>query len=252
MRNFKSITLGFFALSLMAFGCGDEDSDGTSGEIGTIVCEASTVSCTDQAIQELSLQSNKISAGDVVNTPNGDIFDSAIDATAGGFLDAADNPYLYLAFTDDGLIKVELDDEMALDSENWHIAAKRFVIRLNGGTSGPSCVGAALLAGETFENITEVPAGTTFQADSFYDSSCTFVDDGIGIGGPDTALNGWWEYPNGCLAMTGTPAIIQLNNGRHVRFTVLAYYGSGQAECDADGTMGTDSANLSVRWSFLD
>ncbi len=264
MRNIEWIRVGFFALSLIAAGCGDsDDDDGGSVDVDAGIqlqpepiektCTAATLGCTDEAILQLSLHGDKVSEGEVTNTQNGGVFESVIDATAGGFLDASDNPYLYLKFTYSGLEKVEIDDETAFTSQQWQIAAKRFVLRLNGGASGPSCVGAAMLEGETFENVSAVPAGTTFENDGFFDSECAYVNDGIGVGfdGPDTALNGWWSYPN-CVATTGTPAIIQLDDGRTVRFVVDEYYGMDQAQCNDSSMAGSDGANLKVRWSFLD
>ena len=224
-------------------GCGDDREP---------ICEASTVQCVDQAIAMLALQSDKVSEGDVTNTEENGDWVSLVDATAGGVGMTQDNPYIYLKFTDDGLTKVGIDDETAFESMDWDIAAKRFIVRLNGGSSGPSCVGAALLDGMSYDSIADVPDGLTYKTDPFFDAQCEFVSDDIGLGTALTALDGWWEYPIGCVKMTETPAVIQLLDGRHVLLVIEAYYGSGQQTCNDTGEMGTDSANLSFRWKFLD
>ena len=47
---------------------------------------------------------------------------------------------MYAKFTANGLVKLDtLSDMTALDSMDWDIAFRRYVVRINSGFSGPSC-----------------------------------------------------------------------------------------------------------------
>ena len=185
-----------------------------------------------------------------IATPHVPEFSSTIDATAGGFQQAAGNPWIYVRFTNAGVEKVEISDEDSLESMEWHLAAHRFKIRMNGGSSGPSCVGAAAMLEQSYDDLTAVPDGLQFYQDDYYTPDCSMIEDTFGMGSPQVYMSGWWEYP-GCVATTGTPYFIQLDDGRVVKLVVEAYYQSGQESCNANGSMGSGSANLQWRWRFM-
>ncbi|MGH1345060.1 MAG: HmuY family protein [Nannocystales bacterium] len=228
----------------------DPTSDPSDTETtGATDCEGG-VPCEDEMILDLGLVSGTVSAGAVGNTADGGGWITTVDATAGGIVDAPSNPWTYLRFTDDGLEKVELDDLEALTSADWHIAAKRFGLRLNSGSSGPGCVSVATLEGD-YADVETVPDDATFRSEAFYDNSCSIIDDGSGAGGANYALTPWWFYP-GCVGVTYVPFAIELDDGRHVKFMVDSYYESGQTGCNETGAMGSGSANFTWRWSFLD
>lgn len=225
------------------------DSGSESGEPPP-AC-AAEVPCADQIILELGFVEGVVSEGAVESTPDGDGFVSSIDASAGGLPSAPTSPWIYLRFTDDGLARVDIDDTKSLRSYDWHIAAKRFAIRLNSGTGGPSCVHAAALDGVAYEDVTEVPADAEPRAEAFFDDACTLIDDGSGQGAPAYLLTPWWTYA-GCVATTGVPFVLELADGRALKLVIDAYYAEGQAECNATGVMGQDSARFTWRWSFLE
>jgi hypothetical protein len=231
-----------------------DDDDATAGDDDDTIytgCDPADVPCLDDLILDLSLHDDKVSEGEVQNTADGDDWVSTVDATAGGFNMATENPFIYLRFDDDGLSRVDIDDETALESMEWHIAARRYIIRLNGGTSGPSCVGAAPQFGSTYADVTEVPAGTTFDMDASYDGDCNMIDDGSGLdGSPDTALTPWWNYGS-CVATTGVPFLVELNDERVIKLEIEAYYQSGQDDCNGSGTPGNTSAMYTWRWAFV-
>lgn len=212
---------------------------------------AAEVACEDEIILDLGFVEGVVSEGAVESTPEGDGFVSSIDASAGGLPSAPMNPWTYLRFTDAGLERVDIDDLQSLDSHDWHIAAKRFAIRLNSGTGGPSCVHAAAVDGAAYDDVTEVPAGAELEAEAFFDDACTLVDDGSGQGAPAYLLTPWWTYA-GCVATTGVPFVLELPDGRALKLVIDAYYAEGQAECNATGAMGQDSAHFTWRWSFLE
>lgn len=239
------------------FACNEADksadtADSTEQVMIDPVCEDPVdVECVDQLILDLSLHGDKVSDGMVSTQPDGDDFVSVIDASAGGFMDAVNNPWVYVKFTPSGLEKVEIDDETALESMDWDMSLRRFILRLNGGSSGPSCVGAATFIEETYGSLNAVPEGLSFAPDDFYTSDCTLINDSSGLpDNPQVSLGAWWTYP-GCVATSMYPHLIQLADGSVVKMVVEAYYGSDQQNCNDNETPGTDSANFTIRWRYL-
>ncbi|MCB9694636.1 MAG: HmuY family protein [Alphaproteobacteria bacterium] len=217
------------------------------------VCtEPTAVSCFDDLLIDLSLQ-DAVSNGRVTNTPDGEGWVSTVDATAGGFGNSANNPWVYVKFTDEGLARVDITDEDALDSMEWHLAARRFILRLNSGASGPSCVQAAAIANGDYTALSAADAeGATFFADDYYTESCDMINDSSGLpGSPQVALAPWWSYP-GCVATTDVPFIVRLDSGRQLKLIVDQYYGSGQEQCNSQGAPGNDGGEYTLRWSFVD
>lgn len=219
--------------------------------VDAICTEATDVACEDHLILDLSLHGDKISEGEVETEVDGGDFITYVDASAGGYTQATNNPWVYLRFTTNGAEKVEIDDETALESMDWDLSLKRYILRLNGGDSGPSCVGSATLLDGTYDDISEVPEGLIFIEDDYYTSDCTIINDSSGLpNSPQVSLGSWWTYP-GCVATSMFPHIIQLSDGSVIKLVVESYYGSGQENCNNSGAMGTDSANFTLRWSFL-
>lgn len=235
---------------------GTDDSENTkeTGTDDTQVQECVTheVSCVDEMISSLSLQ-DEVSEDEVLNETSGEDWLTYIDASAGGYSQASRNPWVYVKFTDEGAQKVEIDDESSLESVDWDLAAHRYVLRLNGGSSGPSCVGAAVMGeGYTYENLTSVPEGVEFAVDDYYTDSCTLVNDSSGLEvSPQTVLSPWWEYPD-CVATTGQPFLIQLADGRVLKFKVDSYYANdGQTECNENHSTSESGGFFWTTWRFL-
>jgi hypothetical protein len=213
-------------------------------------CSLVEPACIDAAIQDLSLQDDKVSDGAVASAKDGGDWVSQVDASAGGTVDAPMNPWVYLRFTDDGLEKVTLDDVAALASAGWDVAAKRYGVRANSGASGPSCVTVAAPGG-SYADVTAAPDASEFAAESFYTDECVLIEDGTDLpGSPDYRMAGWWGY-NGCVTTTAAPFVLRLADGRAVKLVVESYYGAGQDACNEAGAMGTDAAHMTWRWSFL-
>jgi hypothetical protein len=238
---------------LTVFACdgGGDDTDDTDTGPEPVCTELQELACFDDLLIDLTLQ-DAVSDAAITNEVDGEDFVTDMDASAGGFQNAANNPWVYGKFTDEGLVKVDITDEEALESQEWHIAARRFIIRLNGGSSGPSCVSAAALANAEYEDVTVADAdGATFFEDDYYTGTCDLINDASGLeGSPQVALSPWWTYPN-CVATTNVPFIIELDTGRMLKFRVQRYYGSQQQACNNNSTPGQDSAQLRFRWSFL-
>jgi hypothetical protein len=211
------------------------------------------VLCTDQSIQQLSLFKPANNGATVSDTMAGGVFTSSIDATAGGLTPT--RAYVYAKFTDTGLAKVAIGDEDALASSDWDIAFRRFVIRLNSGVSGPSCVTVARAAsGTTFDALTAVPGGLDYRTEEYFTPTCDYVPDGSGMMSPGVAMQSFWEYP-GCVKMTKNVFVIKLTDGRQLKLQVMQYYDTAnQASCDNASTitMGNNgAANYKIKWAFL-
>ena len=240
------------AIGLMA--CGqDAGVDSNTNDSSTArgeACESPTpVACVDDIILDLSYQ-DTVATTDVTNLREGPQWLTTIDATAGGFGSSSSNPWVYIRFTESGAEKLELSDEDALESMDWHLAAHRFKLRLNSGNGGPSCVKAAALLEGDYDTLIEVPENLTFYSDTFYTADCSLIEDSYGLGSPQVYMSGWWEYP-GCVATTGMPFIVQLDDGRRLKLRVESYYVGGQQTCNDEGTPGTGSANITLRWGFF-
>jgi hypothetical protein len=96
------------------------------------------------------------------------------------------------------------------------------------------------------------PDGVEFETEAFYDDQCALIEDMSGQpGNPAYLMATWWGYA-GCVTTTGNTYLVSLADGRVVAFTVDSYYAEGQAECNSQGTMGSDAANFTWRWRFLD
>jgi hypothetical protein len=208
------------------------------------------VTCVDEIVSDLSLQDDMVTEGEVTDRVDGDDFVTSIDATAGGFGNETQNPWVYVRFTTSGAERVDIDDETALESMEWHLAARRFVLRLNGGSSGPSCVGAAAFIEDDYADLTEVPEDLNYVYDDFYSANCTLINDASGLeGSPQVALSPWWEYP-GCVETTEVPFLVQLEDGHVIKLRVEQYY-TEQASCNEDGFPSGESARIEIRWTFL-
>ncbi|HJL18813.1 MAG TPA: HmuY family protein [Sandaracinaceae bacterium LLY-WYZ-13_1] len=210
------------------------------------------VPCVDEQISQLMLL-DTVASGAITDETEGDAFQHHVDATAGGR--APTESFVYARFEDDGLQKVEVDDEAAFESTEWHIAFRRFVVRVNGGVSGPSRVTVARTApGTDFEALDAVPEGLMFRQEAYFTETCEYVSDGSGIGSPATALSSFWSYA-GCVSMTGNVYVLALPSGRHVKLEVLSYYNPDvQDTCDESNTISSPSGsgNVRIQWAFLD
>ena len=258
------------ALAALSVGCSDKDSGGgddtgtsaaddtsggddtSEGGVEAVCTEPTDIPCTDAIISDLSLQDDKITEGEVTTTTEGDDFFTLVDATAGGYGRETRNAWTYVKFTETGAEKVEIDDETALESMDWDLAARRFILRLNGGDSGPSCVGAAALLESEYEDLTEVPDGLSYQMDDYYTDDCTLTNDSSGLpGSPQVALGPWWEYP-GCVATTGVPFFVQLADGHVIKLRVETYYEEKQDTCNETGSSDMDAGGyIRMRWRML-
>lgn len=238
----------------MGGGAGGGAVGGGAGDGG--VCAPTPVDCSDQAIQQLDLKTT-VASGLITTTVDGNLgFRSTIDAVGGGF--PPTTSYVYARFTETSLEKLPISDLMALDSTDWDIAFRRYVIRINSGDSGPGCVAAEVQPmGATYTSVTAVPATFLPEGDDFLSRApaCAFMDDGSGLGSsPRTYLSSFYSYV-GCVSMTDRVYVLRTQHGRHLRLTVTTYYATEAAQqmCDSSGgSGGALGGTIRVRWKYLD
>ncbi len=215
-------------------------------------CMATTVPCQDESIQRLGLFDTVNPATVTQVSMEDGVFVHEVDATGGGMTPT--RSFVYARFTPTGLEKVNLSDEDALTSLDWDIAFRRFIIRVNSGVSGPSCVQAARTAPRTdFGALSEVPSGLTYRTEEYLTPSCDLVPDGSGLGSPSTALSSFWTY-SGCVHMSGNVYVVRLRDGRAVKLQVLSYYSpAAQQQCDDMDSLPTPSGagHVRIRWAPL-
>lgn len=218
-----------------------------------------TVACQDQSIQRLNFRMVN-ATGAVAEegaTPGATTY---VDARAGGM--TTPESFTYVRFTPQGLEKLAINDDASLTSMEWDLAFRRFIVRINSGVGGPSCVLAARTApGTTFDGLTSVPNGLAWRTEEYFTSTpgadggiqCEFVADPSGIGGPNAALTSYWSYQS-CVQMTGNVYVLHLRDGRYVKFQVLSYYDPGpQMTCNMTGNVPQPSgaANFRVKWAYI-
>jgi hypothetical protein len=231
---------------------GEGEGEG-EGEAVDGTCTAPTdVTCRDEAFVALSMNlTDTAGAGKITNTPSGAGFTTEVDATAGGF--NATGPWVYGKFAADGLTQVDLLDDASFESMDWDIAFRRFVVRLNSGNGGPSCVQASRTAADTnYDDVTTAPDNLSFNAEQFMDDACDVIADGSGL--PDTpgvVLQNWWNYDNGCVGTTGNVYVVRTADGAQYKLVLDQYYENNQAQCNSGAGTGTGGGNLVMRWQRL-
>jgi HmuY protein len=251
MTPFIVRTVCSTAIAVSVLACSSTDGAGEGEGEAPVSCEAAEVSCRDEAFVSLQMNLTETAADAFTNTAAGTGFMTDVDATAGGF--GGTGPWVYGKFNDDGLKAVLISDDASFDSLDWDIAFRRFVVRLNSGTGGPSCVAASRTAASTsFDSLADVPEEVEWNQEQFMSGTCETIADGSGLeGSPAVVLQNWWNYDNACVATTGNVYLIQLADGRVAKLVIDEYYATNQATCNAAGGPGTGGGNFSLRWQFL-
>jgi hypothetical protein len=254
----SSLIVSFVFASLVA-GCGNggtHDLPDMSMASSARCTMPVAPTCTDEQIQDLTLFKTT-STRMITNTAEGSGWASEIDATGGaGTGITPKESYVYAKFTDQGLTPVAISDEAAFNSLDWDIAFRRFIIRLNSGVSGPSCVDGARTGPSTdFDTLAAEPAGLDYRVEQYYTAACSLVPDGSGLGSPGTALQSFWKYTM-CLQMSGNVYVVRLADGKKVKLVVSHYYTQAvQDECDSTNAIqpgdASASAHVGVRWGYI-
>jgi hypothetical protein len=210
--------LGFFAILLgAAAACGEVDDPIVEPMVDAPAgCDPAT-----------ALPSNfrpipNVSAGMVNVTTTGNITAGTVDATAGGLMGAADNPYVYLDLKTGQ--KVAIHDLDARMSTAWDIALKRASLRVNGGDSGTGERKLVAVPAGSLDMVTAAPT-TGYRVDDFADAECAPITHPSGE--PMSAFGEWYGYDQNThmVVPKSEVYVIERPDGSHSALRLLSYYG---------------------------
>jgi hypothetical protein len=161
-----------------------------------------------------------VSTGAVAATGNA----ATVDATAGGSPNAADNPYVYLKFTADSITKLEITDVDSYKDASWDVAIKRYVLRVNGGDSGPGGVEVATVVAENLADVTAAPPDGEFTTDDWATDDCAL--NAGPLGEPATALSDWYGYDEATNRLTpqGEIYVLRRADGSVIKLDIKTFY----------------------------
>ena len=244
----RGTALLFVCTALLGLACssepvaGDENGNGGSGGKGSggskATAGAPTSPCSGALRQELQLVDEVSPRAVTVLEMNGAELVVYVDATAGG-ADGTE-PWVYLSLsTGQGVALTDLD---ALVSTDWDLALRRFVIRTNGGDSGPG-QGGALRVNLPWDSVDEgTLAGRMPPAEAWFDAECNLTTD-TSTGDVITTFSGWDEYDLETHTLTPADAVYltQGADGALYKVAILDYYSN------PNGTHGTIPGRYRLR-----
>lgn len=172
----------------------------------------------------------KVAATNVEMTTTDGVTSGTIDATAGGFAMAADNPYIYVNLKTGA--KVPVSDIDARTNTDWDIAFKRSSPRLNGGDSGAGGRTSVAVPATTLAEVTAGPA-TGYQADDFTTADCKMIS--LPAGEPMSAFGEWYDYTMNGSMVTPKPEVhvIERPDGTRTALRLISYYREGTPRVSA-------------------
>lgn len=201
---------------------------------GGTVCS----SARDTAIGPL----DKVSAGVVkVISDEMGVKTIYVDASAGGFADAKNNPYTYINLATGA--KVDITDKAAFTSLEWDLALKRAAVHTNSGDAGLGAGGAAYI-NMAFEGVTTVDPAT-LQPEKWFDGECVpFLD---ATGTIETTFKGWYTYEGATMKVTPKPGLYAVRGAAGALFKVQI---TSYSATETGGT-GTASAHYLLKVAAL-
>jgi hypothetical protein len=111
------------------------------------------------------------------------------------------------------------------NSTKWDIGVRGTTIITNGGTSGPGNGGAFIYVG-TFDDLTSVPADSTFKVDAAPNLAITAANN-----------RGWYFYNapvNLVTALPGRVLVFRTATGKFAKVEILNYYKGGTTPAATD------------------
>jgi hypothetical protein len=129
------------------------------------------------------------------------------------------------------------------NSTKWDIGFKDTKIIVNGGTSGPGQGGAFVYVG-TFNDLTSVPADSTFKVDATPNFAITAANN-----------LGWYFYNapvNLVTALPGRVLVFRTATGRYAKVEILNYYkgGTTPAATDPDAVKIYNQRYYTFKYSY--
>ncbi len=135
----------------------------------------------------------KVSTGEVkVISSEGGVTTLYVDAAAGGTIEAASTPRVYIKLTGE---RVDVNDNDAFTSTEWDLALKRVDIYTNSGDAGLGKGGAAKVS-KDFDAVTAADADAArIASEKFFDEECNGLKDEASF--IITTFRGWYDYEVG-------------------------------------------------------
>lgn len=231
-----------------ATGTGGEGgtSSGTATGTGGMGGMGGGFACTtarDEALGPIDM----VSDGDVIILDDtGGTKEIFVDASAGGFMNAAMNPYIYLDLS--AGTRVDVTDPASFDDATWDLGIKRVVFRNNSAHSGGGDGGAVFLANAVFDDVTAADAnGATFVTEEWFDDMCDYEVDQTNV--IVTSMQpGWYDYDGATMQVTPKPGVWLIRGADGTttfKVELLAYYSN------PDGTPGMSSGRFLMKVATL-
>lgn len=213
--------LSVFSLCGLAAACDNESSD--SPDAAPMPIDSPTGGCDPSTVLPANFRPiPSTAAGMVQVTTAAGVTSGTVDGTAGGVVNSADNPYLYLDLKTG--MKVAINDLDARSSMAWDIAIKRASLRVNSGDSGTGGRKLAVVPAATLAEVTAPPA-SGYNVDDFADAACMLI--ALPIGDPMSAFGEWYAYDTMTHVVTPKSEVYVLErpDGSHTALRVITYYG---------------------------
>lgn len=186
---------------------------------------------------------DSVSTGDVLELePEGSSTVLFVDATAGGFGQSAQHPWVYLDL--DTGSKVALTDVTMDADTTWDLALKRPVLRTNSGHGGYAGSGGAHRVAKSFESVTLADVLGVVPTETWFDGECNLLVDQTGS--IATTFVDWYLYEDMSLSPKDETWIVRSGDGgTFFKVRILDYYAT------PDGGSGPTSARYRLRVEAL-
>lgn len=215
-------------VALLSWACSSTpiEDDGATGSGGSGGGATSTPprACSGALKQELGLVDEVSSSQVAVVNETAAERTIYVDASAGGIQGQDAHAWVYVSLATGQA--VALTDLAALESSDWDLAFKRFVVRTNSGDSGPGRGGAIRVALD-WEQVDESTLGNkALPIEEWFDEDCTLnVDENEEL---ITTFTGWSEYNETTHVLNAADVtyIAAGADGALYKVQILDYYGT--------------------------
>lgn len=224
LRGSLPLVLVMAAMGAVA-ACGD-DGGGTAGPDAAVQIDA-PAGCDPVSVLPATFRPIPMtSTGLVQVTTTAGITSGSIDATAGGVMSAADNPYIYVNLQTSE--KVAISDLDANDSTEWDVSLKRASLRVNSGDSGKGGRKLAVVQAASLDEVTAAPT-SGYASDDFTSADCQLVK--LPAGEPYSAFGEWYNYDDTTHVVTPKSEVYVLErpDGSRTALRLITYYGDPQS-----------------------
>lgn len=182
-----------------------------------------------------------VSAGEVtVLSTAGTAKTLFVNASAGGTMAAAQNPWIYVDLKEGK--RVDVTDPGSFTSTAWDLGIKRPLLRTNSGDGGPGQGGAVFLEGKTFDAVTAADAASaTIATEQWFDAQCNLTTDPTGA--IATTFAGWYDYDQATNKLTPHAGvfIVRGADGSLYKLAIDDYY------ANPDGTSGMAGGRYKIQ-----